>query len=201
MRRRPRGEADRVLADAASAAGTRRGDRLEDRLGHVLRLGRVAEAGGEHLAVAPHDRLVRRGLVVARRLGRVLEDAGHDHAGLDVHHADAEAPHLVRERLARALERPLRGRVGDLVRGRDQARDRGDVHDRAASAARASPAARPGCSGSRRSSWSRTSAGARPRASARAASRRRCRRCSPARRPGPARATAAKARAIESRPR
>src|SRR5439155_342740 len=40
-----------------------------------------------------------------------------------------EAAHLVRERLAGALERPLRGGVGDLIGGGDEPGDRGDVHD------------------------------------------------------------------------
>ena len=86
------------------------------------------------LPFAAHGLLVRRRLVVARRARRVLEDRGHDHAGLDVHHAHAEAPQLEGQRLAHALQRELRGGVGDLVRGGDPAGDRGHVHDRPAPA-------------------------------------------------------------------
>src|SRR5207245_8671661 len=104
-------------------------DGRQDRLRDVVRLRGIAEARREYLAIAAHDGLVGRRLVVAGRRGGVLEDVRHDHPGLDVDHADAKAAYLVGERFAGTLQGPLRGGVSDLVRGRDEPGNRSDVHD------------------------------------------------------------------------
>src|SRR5207249_5819356 len=67
------GQAERVLPDGPAQAVLVARDRGEDRLGHLVGLGGIAEAGREQLAVAAHDGLVGRRLVVAGRLGGVLE--------------------------------------------------------------------------------------------------------------------------------
>src|SRR5262249_40156505 len=52
-------EANRILADGPAQAIRVGPDCLEDRLCDVFGLRRVAKAGGEELAVAAHDRLIR----------------------------------------------------------------------------------------------------------------------------------------------